>query len=72
MKTKKLKWEENRLVQPERKRFGLLLDKSDGGRTLAAYNQAHERAKMSAEGESGCVKYSSSGLALPCKTEKTN
>lgn len=67
MKTKNLRWGESRLIRPERKRFGTLLDKSDGGRGLAAYNQAGERAKMSVEGaSSGCVKYSPSGLAIPC------
>ena len=53
--------------------FGPLLiaDKSDGGRGRSDYNMAAERARAGTEGErTGCVRYSSTGLALPCRTEK--
>lgn len=69
MKMKKLGWKEvqKQAGRPKRKLFGPLLSVSinDGGRAGSAYREAQERAKMSVEG-SGCVRYSGSGLALPC------
>lgn len=69
MRRKKLRWEKPQPRALPRKRFGPLLgvEKNDGGRGRADYNQAADRAKMGLEG-ADC--YSSSGLALPCGKSK--
>ncbi len=67
MKLKKTELGRRRRIRP--KRFFALLrtDKNDGGRGNDDFNMAAERARRGTEGESaGCVKYASSGLALPC------
>jgi hypothetical protein len=65
MKTKNLGWGQITPIRRHARGFGPLHEKIQGGRTLAAFSQAAERARIGTQG-TGCIKFSSSGLALPC------
>jgi hypothetical protein len=64
MKRKNLRWGELEPIRSRARAFSPLDERIRGG-TLAAFSQASERAKIGTLG-TGCIKFSPSGLALPC------